>query len=445
MSTLSADAFASDRPTTQRTSRRVSGSSSATLVFAHIAFLSCIILQRFAIPLGSSSKLSICLPIFWMLTVWMLMTGRATLAGTRSLPFIAFVAWTLISAITAVLSPDPRVGFSLLSLLNVLFLYLPTMIRPAKGFDGAVVRDTFLFYARICAAFGIAQFMLQFVGIRIFSFGKIVPALNPFLLESGFAWNPLLSYGSSTLRSNGFFLLEPSIFSQVLCLAILIDLFIVGRWRWLPLYAIAYMASFSGTGLLTLSLTLALVGLTSLRHSVRVIGLGLLAVLIAGIFAILLPHQFGTFAGRFGELGSSNTSGYHRYVAPLAQVQAFADSMRMLIGYGPGSTTRSVYFTNGTGNPAVQLFVDYGLVGLFLFFIYMISSIWSKKYAAVAVLLLLEFELGGGYLLFNPFIILLTTLGVWMSAELPTAPLRRSPWTKTRTWSNGALKPVGRN
>ena len=442
MSTLSAESFQSDRKAMPVIAQRASSLTNATRVFSHVAFLSCIVLQRFAIPLGSSSKLSICLPIFWALTVWMIMTGRARLAGARSLPFVAFVAWALISAITAVLSPDARVGFSLLSLLNVLFLYLPMMIRPTKEFDGGIVRDTFLFYARLCAGFGIAQFFLQFVGIRIFSFGKILPALNPFLLESGFAWNPLLSYGSSMLRSNGFFLLEPSIFSQVLCLAILIDLFIVGRWRWLPLYAVAYMATFSGTGLLTLGLTLALVGLTSFRHTIRVFGLGILAIVTGGVFAVLLPSQFGVFANRFGELGSANTSGYHRYVAPLAQVQAFADSMRMLVGYGPGSTTRSVYFTNGTGNPAVQLFIDYGSVGMALFFLFLITTIWSRTYAAVAVLLVLIFELGGGYLLFDPYVILLAVLGIWMTNE-PSSGKRRTPGrARVRTWANGALRPA---
>ena len=83
------------------------------------------------------------------------------------------------------------------------------------------------------------------------------------------------------------------------------------------------------------------------------------------------------------------------------QVQAFADSLRMLIGYGPGSTTRSVYFANGTGNPAVQIFIDYGLIGVLTFFGFLITSIWSPKYAAVAILLVLIFELGGGYLLFG--------------------------------------------
>ena len=430
--------LAMEEPRAPRRWMHVAGKPvSATAVFAHVGMFTCIILQRFAIPLGPSASLSISLPVFWGLTLWMLLSKRGRFAPGRSFMFLLFVSWAILSAVGALLAPDPRVGFSLLSLINVLFLYLPVNVRPTEEFDGRVVREAFLFYVRICAVFGIAQFALQFVHIRLFSFGQMFPALNPFLLEKDFAWNPLLAYGSTTTRSNGFFLLEPSIFSQMLCLAILIDLFIVNRWRYLPLYAIAYMVSYSGTGLLTLAITLVIVGATSAQYSMRVLGLALLAVVVGGLASVVLPDQFAVFAGRFGELGSTQSSGYHRYVSPFIQLGQFVDGARMLLGYGPGSTMRSIYFENGTGNSAVQICVDYGVVGLVLFLIFLFGVLTNRRYIAVTVLLVLIFELGGAYFSFPPYIFLLTMLGIWMPTT--EAEAQRAIRPQHQAWRRSPL------
>jgi hypothetical protein len=400
---------------------------STTSLFAHVGMITCIILQRFALPLGGSAQLSLSIPVFWLLTAWMLLSGRGRFALGQSLMFLLFISWALLSAVVALVYPDPRVGFSILSLLNLLFLYIPLNVRPAGDFDGIVVRDVFLFYARVCAVLGTAQYMLQFAHIRLFSFGTLVPSLNPFLLEREFATNSLTAYGSSVQRSNGFFLLEPSIFSQLLCLAILIEVFAINRWRYLPLYGLAYLVSFSGTGLLTLAITLIIVGLTSIRYSLRVFGIGLIVVLVACVGFFVLPDQFSHFTARFGELNSNQTSAYARYIAPIAQVQQFAEGSRMLVGYGAGSTMRSVYFTAGSGNPAAQLFIDYGFIGMLLFIGFLLASVWKFRNLAVSILLILMFELGGGYLLFGPYVLLMALLGIWMSASQPT--LRRAEYS----------------
>ena len=128
------------------------------------------------------------------------------------------------------------------------------LIGPSARFDRTTVFRLFLAYTRFIAAAGIVQWAVQFIGIRIFSFMVTVPALKPVLVEPQFNFNPILHYGSTILRSNGFFLLEPSMFSQTLVIAVVIDYFILGRVKYLPLYLVAYMLSFSGTGALSLAL-----------------------------------------------------------------------------------------------------------------------------------------------------------------------------------------------
>ena len=46
-------------------------------IFAHGAFGTCICLQRFGVPLGSSTILSASLPVLWLLVGWMMLSGRA--------------------------------------------------------------------------------------------------------------------------------------------------------------------------------------------------------------------------------------------------------------------------------------------------------------------------------------------------------------------------------
>ena len=410
-----------------RTDLRRVATAKSTSAFAHIAFISSLCLQRFGLPIGGKTSLSICLPVFCVLIIWMLLTKRARVSETTATLFLLFAAWALLSAIVAVIMPDPRAGFSLLSLLNILILYVMFTVRPAGEFDGDTVLDVFLFYARICAAFGIMQFLLQFAHVRLFSFGELMPALRPILLEKDFNSNPLLSYGSSILRSNGFFLLEPSSFSQVLVIAIMVDVFIRGRLRYLPLYTVAYMASYSGTGIASLTITLALIGFTSLRNISRIMLLGLAAAFTASAFAILAPAQFAVFAARFAGLGSGDASGHARYLGQLQEVNAYLHEARSLLGYGSGATSRSIFYTKGSGNPALQLFVDYGIVGLILFAAFLSQALWRRQNLALSVLLLVNFEIGGGYLLFPPYLLLVAALVIWGSETRSVTYPRATP------------------
>src|ERR1700742_3402003 len=83
-----------------------------TSVVSHIAFGSCLCLQRFGIPFADST-VSICLPVFAGLVVWMIVSGRARIETKTALLYLIFAIWALLSAIAGVEAPDPRVGFSL--------------------------------------------------------------------------------------------------------------------------------------------------------------------------------------------------------------------------------------------------------------------------------------------------------------------------------------------
>jgi hypothetical protein len=89
---------------------------------------------------------------------------------------------------------------------------------------------------------------------------------------------------------------------------------------------------------------------------------------------------------------------------------------RVLIGLGPGALERAAFYTMGGGNPALKLFVEYGLFGLAAFAVFFIASLWRRPIAIVSLFLLVNFQLGGGNLLFAPLIVLAAVLCIW-SAE----------------------------
>jgi len=370
------------------------------------------ILQRFGHVFGTSA-IFLSTPVFGILLGWAFLSGIGTLRSRGIALYMMFAGWVLVVTLVAQLYPDARFGFSFGSLAALLVTYGFTAIGPSERFDKAVIYELFLFYTRVCAVAGIVQWFAQFAGVRIFSFMVAVPPMKAVLVESQFNFNPLLHYGSSILRSNGFFLLEPSVLSQVLAIAIVLDYFVLNRTKFLPLYAFSYLLSFSGTGALSLVLAVPFYAAQSMRNFTRVAllaAVGLVA-LVAG--SIAFPEQVGSLLSRMQELNYSGSSGYARFIGPFLPLADLSHELRILFGYGPGATERYIYFVQGTGNSIAKLVIDYGVVGLFTFLVMFLSTLWRRETAIISVLALTTFVVGGGYLLFAPMLVMLFLLCIW--------------------------------
>jgi hypothetical protein len=380
--------------------------------FVHGTLIACLILQRFgAMPGGSA--LFISLPLFAGLLGWALVTGIATLRPRGIALYLAFAGVTLISTLIALTTPDGRFGTSVTSLIAILLTYALCIVGPSARFDRETVFRLFLAYTRVIAAAGIVQWVIQFAGIRIFSFMLTVPALKPVLVEQQFNFNPIMHYGSTILRSNGFFLLEPSMFSQTLVIAVVIDYFILGRVKYLPLYLLAYLLSFSGTGALSLALAVPFYACLSARNFGRVAGFLVAGIVALTLGALAFPDQVGALFSRTNELSYSGSSGYARFIGPFLPVADLSHEARFLIGWGPGATERYMYFVAGTGNSIAKLIIDYGVIGIMAFMAMFAATLWRRETAILSVLALTTFVVGGGYLLFTPMLVLLFLLCIW--------------------------------
>ncbi|MGN6124813.1 MAG: hypothetical protein ACTHOJ_17855 [Sphingomonas oligoaromativorans] len=392
-----------------------------SLIFAHAGFIICMIFQRFGHMFGGSA-LFFSLPAFGLLLGWAVATGIATVRERGAALYMMFAGWTLIATLYALLAPDARFGTSLTSLLAILLTYGFTVLGPGSRFDRAVIFPVFLFYTRLCAVLGIIQWVIQFGGVRIFSFMLTVPPLRPVLIESQFNFNPTLHYGSSILRSNGFFLIEPSVFSQTLAIAIVLDYFILGRAKYLPLYLLAYLLSFSGTGALTLALAVPFYACLSAKNFGRVAGLLIAGALGLAVASVAFPEQVGSLTSRVNELNYSGSSGYARFIGPFLPISDLMQEGRILIGWGPGATERYLYHVEGTGNSIAKLVMDYGLIGIGAFIVMFLGTLWRRDYAILSVLAFTTFVVGGGYLLFTPILVLLMLLCIW--SGLPEERIR---------------------
>lgn len=381
-------------------------------IFAHAGFIICMILQRFG-HMSHSGALFLSLPAFALLLCWALLAGVGTIRARGAALYMMFAGWTLVATLLALISPDARFGISVTSLGALLVTYGFTVIGPGRRFDRTVIFPVFLFYTRLCAVLGIVQWGIQFAGVKIFSFMLTVPAMRPVLIESQYNYNPTLHYGSSILRSNGFFLIEPSVFSQTLAIAIVIDYFILGRAKYLPLYLLAYLVSFSGTGALTLVLAIPFYACLSARNFGRVAGLAIAGVAGLVLGAVAFPEQVGSLLSRVNELNYSGSSGYARFIGPFLPIADLLHEMRILVGYGPGATERYIYHVEGTGNSIAKLIIDYGLIGLTAFAGMFTGTLWRREMAILPVVALMTFVVGGGYLLFTPILMLLMLLCIW--------------------------------
>lgn len=386
--------------------------SRASRLFFHVGFIACLILQRFGADTGTSA-LFISLPIMMALQAWLLMTGRAAFRMSVVMLLMAFLTQVAISLAVALMFPDPRTAISFLSPVAVISNYLLFILKPTDRFDTSDGLKIFIFYARICVVAGIVQYLVQFVGIVIFSFMVTLPSLTPILVEKYFNFNPIVSYGSSILRSNGFFLVEPSSFSQIIVLAVCVDYFLFKRLKFMPLYGVAYLFSYSGTGLLSLFAALPLFVIFFYRQAARLLPLAAMGIVLVAGLAIALPDQFDSLSHRADELNAEGSSGHARYVGQFDAVDTVADDPRTIIGFGPGATERANFVEAGSGGPIQKLLIDYGVIGTVLFFVFFIATFWRTDMAIVPLLLFTTFLLGGGKLVSSPFLVMMCMICIW--------------------------------
>ena len=370
--------------------------------------LTSLLLQRFAFPLAGW-QISLETPIGLGLAAWGLFTGtlafdRRRLVLLLGLAIVGLFATVIDNNLRIAIAPPPSLG----SLVN----WLTITAFVALTFREAVPEERLFRFVNACLAgiaiAGIAQFAAQFAGLKLFTFEGFVP--SRFLMEKGYfnTSNPIF-YGSAVMRANGGFLVEPSVFSQAMAVAIVIEMLYFRRAARLVLYLAGLLTSVAGSGWLVL---ITFMGQQVLSGSQRrlLTGLSLAGTATAAllIFALLVPQAAGVLLARSNEFGHSGSSGNERFVAPfivMDHVLSMAPRVAF-IGLGPGTSEHLAMHIDYSMNSPTKILLEYGTIGFGLYIALLVSARRTSRQRALLapVLVLLLFD--GNWCQFSPVLFL---------------------------------------
>jgi hypothetical protein len=344
-------------------------------------------------------------------------SGRLSIVYDRLLWFLPVVLATTASLLLNFHSN------MLPSYLLLLVLYgLLTLARSSTQDKYRQTLQAFQLIALTLSSLAIVQFAAQFVidGRKLIQFYGLFPA---YVFTQRF--NTIIPIGGSSLiKSNGIFLLEPSTMSQIAAIGILTEVVAFRRPRYLAVMAAALLLSYSGTGL---ALLIGFVPLAVLRNKAArppvllVVGAAI-ALLATGLIDLT------AFTSRIGEFENTRASGFQRFVSPLWLGRDFfetASPSALLFGNGPGTTDAFVaanwYW--GFAVTWLKLIYEYGLIGTSLFICFLASCLRNSACPGILLAaILFQYTFLGGLLLsvsWLTIIMVLCTLNVHYAQTEP--------------------------
>ena len=336
---------------------KAAAASSMRLIKAGVVLilLCAFVFQRFGINVGGYF-LEFSLIAQYVMVTCVLFSG-AFRFDTVSVMLLAITV--VFAVLSYLMNADYASVSSLFLLLTVYFPYVLTLspkIETEKLWRWTA--RTFTNVATFIALAGIIQFFAQTVVHQpwLFDFGYLMPPI----IRQPEGYNTVYSMGTF-IKSNGFFLREPSSLSGLMGLALVFEWTLFRRPVRLATYALALVVSYSGSGILIL--LIAFLFPLSYKTVLRYIFLGVVGGLILYFLGAAL--NLSVFVDRASELGSEQSSGYARFVAPfLTLIKLFAsDPWTPLVGHGPGMISR-VFIHYGAHDPTyAKLLFEYGALG----------------------------------------------------------------------------------
>ena len=352
-------------------------------------------LPRFALHLGTR-ELSIDVIVTLVAVAMLVVVGGVRPEPARAGFFCLAITCMLIATVLNGGTLTDRVSApSLLLLVSMYIAYVFVVPDESSATFDTTLR-IFRRFALIVTVAGICQFFAQILvpGEMLFTFDAFLPRD---LLSQHFNYVIPVPGALELNKSNGFFLLEPSHFSQLVGLAIVVEMvFFRPSWR-LAILALGLLLSYSGTGLALCAVFIPL--LLIRRGHGRTILMMIVGGFILLMFANLL-HLASTF-DRLNEFDSQQSSAFARFLSPfyLFSDVVFPQVQTTLFGLGPGSI--DPYFNAMdylVHDPTWgKLFFEYGVVGTIPFVIFLCRCFFvgARSYWLSAAVFFSYLLLGG--------------------------------------------------
>jgi len=373
-------------------------------------------LSKLSIPPFGAMGLSLSVPLLCLAGMVGLLLGRMVADVGRLLAYIALLAllWGM-----QVLRNET---FSVTSLVLFTLLHFPYVLQFRRTPDYTRVLAFFQGVALTIAVLGIVQYAVQFLIGPTLAF----PIENFFpeaFKVSKFNMQGYLEYGSEVYRTNGVFMLEPSFFSQLLAVAVVLEA-VTRRRLWALGVLLAGMAvSFSGTGLMLLGACLPCLAIAKRRWDWLLAGVLLIAVAIVLAEVVDNPY-INVFVKRAGEFAEPGSSGFERFVGGFYVFEQllWPQPLRGLFGFGAGSMQlydAKAYWPFGS-NAVFKMVFEFGLVGGIAYFGFLYYCL-TRSAAPV----MLRVAVGVSYLLSGVYIPFSHSLAfgllVWPNPQPPAA------------------------
>jgi hypothetical protein len=293
-----------------------------------------------------------------------------------------FAVYLMVMAIMVGLQVFAAPTFVPSSLSLVLLVPLAASFElHGAGVDSTLHQRRILDFALFFCLLGIVQYLAQYaIGQRL------AYPIDNFGPRGGFIaitknYNALIpiKYGATTLKANGVFLLEPSYYSQTLAAGFAMEASGPRRLKRLACFCAGFVVAYSGTGLLMLFPTLAVLIIAEKRFDI----MGYLMVAGVVMLAFAKPLGLEVFLDRATEFESTRSSGYMRYVGGIHLFDQYLwpHPQRALFGMGSGMMFRSTpwpqFFVAETG--WVKILIEFGIVGFVTYFGFLFYCIFSSR------------------------------------------------------------------
>ena len=384
------------------------------LRFSGVSMACVLLLQRFGLTFGESYVDSVA-PIGLCVALYALLTGTLAVSRRSLFLYLIMCASVLMGSCVAMLVSNGYGAVSWTSLIQFVVLCSFATLTFAVPVDERCFFRVVNFWLAFVAVAGLVEFFLQFFGIKVFSFTGLLP--DAILVER--SWNVVFPIGQTLYdKSNGFFLLEPSLFSQFTGLALIIEILLLRRLPYLFLFGVALITSVSGTGWLMIAgfVTAAVFSLGSLGLLVALATGAVAGIMLAGL-AFISPDIYNFLVDRTGEFNSPGSSAFLRFITPWWFASDVLEKwpLTWLFGIGAGLSEHPLHgpVYDYNINSPVKVFVEYGgpalLAFLGLFFTGRRTRVQNALIAPILVWVLSD---GGNsetaFVLFPAFLILIT-------------------------------------
>lgn len=378
------------------------------LIWFSIILGSITIIQRFAIPFDESQfgfGFLFCL----LITIGLFFSGRLTVDPTRMILYTVAISGCLVTLFFK------RIEISVTSLLMLFVMYFSySFSLKIYHRHYLSILSSFQDIMLFCAWCGLIQFCTQFVLSPDFMF-PLDLILPENLFIPGFNLRIPITETLAYEKSTGFWFLEPSIWSQFLAIAVIVELRYFNRIKRLAFYLGSIALCFSGTGPILLITVGAVLVFTQGRY-----GILFLAILgIASIFIFKDVFPFSVFYERLSDFSNAQASGSGRFIATYWVIGDLLDEGRyadLFWGFGPGQLllviTNTDYFVQDSS--WFKLLLEYGVFGsVFFLAFFLISLFRSSPDKIISLACFLQYMFLGGYLLSFYVNFLYLVIAVW--------------------------------